>query len=566
MNPNNRYHTNVTIINSIFTNNIAEWGGAIYDQNWINLTIEGTNFTNNSAIVASGGAIYIGGSDRAQINNSKFENNIAVGSGGAVSFNAMYSNITNSIFINNSANVAGAVDFASAPDGSLIYCIFINNSANNYAGALRIYSNRVLVSGSRFINNSATNYGGAIYNNANNNVIINNSDFSQNKANYGGAFYNAGDAKITRSNFISNLANYGGGIYNSNGNYLIVSANTMFSNIANDLGNEIYNNGNMGILNLKYLNNSNIIVNNNSQITLYATLTDDMGNPVTGQTVSFLIDGLSVGYSIFIEGAAELTYFVNLNTENALVNGLYLGSGNNINILNGMLRITSTSEVGGNLTLNQTEYFVNDTIKGVINVINNGPNHVYNVNVKINLPAWFNINKNDIIVSQGYYDDITGIWYIGDLVSTARAMMEFTGEFTQKGQGILSIDISGDNFNNSMDSFNFLVKEKTLNNGTNPGSNNNSNNSNNGSNKGNGSGSNGSNSGNGNGSNHKENNPPDKSKDQDFDKNSYIKKGNDNNRNNNYLVVEANMKKTGVPIVAILLILLSILGLSIRRK
>lgn len=259
---------------------------------------------------------------------------------------------------------------------------FYYNSATNYGGALRTYSNRFLINNSKFINNSAGNYGGAIYNHADN-LNITNSDFPQNKT------------------------NYGEGIYHSSG-YLIVSSNIMSSKIVNELGNEIYNSGTIGILNLKYLNNSNIIVNNNTQITLKATLIDDMGN-YTGQTVKFLVDALTVGYTTFIEGFANLTYFMNLNTQNTFVNGVYSGSGNNINILSGMLRIISISEVLGNINLDSDEYFVNDTAKGVINLVNNGLNTIYNIIVKIMLPNEFNINETDIQISQGSYDHITSI-------------------------------------------------------------------------------------------------------------------------------------------------------------
>lgn len=461
-------NANLTIINSNFTNNIGTWGGAIYDQNAVNLTIIDSTFENNTATASSGGSIYTGPSDKILINNSKFINNNA-NVGGAISCHSRNSSIINSIFINNSANVAGAMNLYGNSDGSIINCSFINNFASNYGGALRTYSSRTIINGSKFINNSATNYGGALYNYADLTII--NSDFKGNNASYGGAYFNQGDnSKIINSNFTNNLANYAGAIYNS-ASSLSVSGNNMSSNVANILANEIYNSGTMNILNLKYLNNSIITVNNNTQIILYATLTDDMGNPITGQEVTFLINGFTVGYANFINGMANLTYFINLNTNQATVNGAYLGSGNNINILNGILRVNSISAVNGNISLNNDQYYVNDPVKGVINLANNGPNIVYNIIIKFILPSGFNINKSDIIVSQGFYDFKNDIWYVGDLVSTAKAMMVFTGEFNQKGQYIQYIDISGDNFNSSIDSVNVSVKEKTLNSELEPSSN-----------------------------------------------------------------------------------------------
>lgn len=554
-------------------------GCVIYNSNWINLTIDGSIFENNTGTQSS--AIYTGGSDIVKINNSKFINNIG-DHWGAIYLNARTnsnSSIANSIFINNSAKIAGAISIASAPDTQIINCTFINNSASDYAGAIRVYSNRVLITDCKFINNSATNNGGAIYNYYSSNVNVTNSEFTENKAGlYGGAYFNYGDnTKIANCRFTNNVANYGGGIYNS-ASGLIVSGNTMSSNIANFFGNEIFNGATMGILNLKYLNNSSITVNNNTQITLYATLTDDMGNPITGQVVTFFINGLSVGSNTFIEGFADLTYFVNLNTENAVASGSYLGSTNSINLWNGMLRITSTSEAEGDISLDHDEYFVNDTVEGVINVVNNGPNDIYDVRVKINLPQGFNLNNNDIILSQGYYDYITNIWYIDNLAPTARAIMVFIGEFTQKGQYTTSINISGDNFNSSIDSFNVLVIEKVSNSGNGSNSTNGSNNSsNNGSSNGPNNDSNDSNS-----DNDKDSNNGKNGSNGDTDKNSNSKRNNsskilenqNNSKNesyiknsNDYLVAEVGMKKTGVPImIDIFLVLLSIIGLCARKK
>jgi hypothetical protein len=465
--------TILTIINSTFTNNSATGvnGGAIYNSA-PNFIIIGSNFTDNSAFSA-GGAIFNsvsgvnfnvidsnfinnkavnGGAifNRAlnfTVSNSNFTNNEAAtdnqNSGvGAAIFNEIGANfrVINSSFNNNNADaIGGAIVNWGGANFTVIGSNFTANTATTYASAIfnNVGSNFKVIS-SNFNSNTVSNNGGAIYNNGAN-FIINSSNFTANNANLGGAIYNTGtnfnvNGSIftsnnatnggaitnngTNTNFIvigstftrNNASNIGGAIYNSG--RMNVSTNTMSGNDA-ILGKMIYNDGSMGILNLTYLNNQTKPVNLGKNIIIFAYLTDDMGNTVTGQNISFDVKGTLIGNTTSIEGYANLNY-TPLNLGLVPVLGDYEGHVNYpINILQGelLIKIATSStiivkdpvKIGDNIvisgvltddsgnTLNNT--LVNVTVGGVtynISTNKNGtwflnytPTHLGSVNVSI---------------------------------------------------------------------------------------------------------------------------------------------------------------------------------------
>ncbi|RBQ24290.1 hypothetical protein ALNOE001_03120 [Candidatus Methanobinarius endosymbioticus] len=131
---------------------------------------------------------------------------------------------------------------------------------------------------------------------------------------------------VNNNSFTTNKAEeYGGAIFNNVSNMTLLG-NTMDSNTASILGNIIYNNGSMGILNLTYINNSTVNVTNGSVIVLYFALTDDMGNPITGQNMIFYVNGINIANIVSIEGYENTTYTViGSSGDNLPVNGYYDG-------------------------------------------------------------------------------------------------------------------------------------------------------------------------------------------------------------------------------------------------
>ncbi|MBZ9570266.1 hypothetical protein KQY27_01725 [Methanobrevibacter sp. TMH8] len=359
---------NFTVINSSFTNNTGD-GGAI-DNDGDNMSVINSTFTHNNGTIL-GGAIANNG-DNMIIANSSFTGNNAAFYGGAIISDGVNDTVINSSFTNNTANSLGGAIYNDGFYMNIINSSFTGNNATSHGGAIFNNALNLSVINSSFINNTATGSGGAIYNILRgNNTIVVGSIFINNKAtNNGGAiFNNCSNVSVSNSSFNDNQAGYGGGIYN-NGS-MLVSGNPMDGNTATILGNEIYNNGNMSVLNLTFIDNSTIIVQTGDTILLYANLTDDMGNLVTGGNISFYVNGNLIAIVSAIEGKANVTYTVNQSGK-LPVTGNYDGVYTTINTKNGLLINKIETSITVNAPKNNT---VNKpfNITGILTDKNNNP-------------------------------------------------------------------------------------------------------------------------------------------------------------------------------------------------
>ena len=159
------------------------------------ITIEHTNFTNNSGS-SRGGAIQASGGLTLAVVNCYFNNNTAkVHSGGAINYNrGEYMVVINSTFTNNIGNNGGAID-AICKHLSIVNSIFKDNKAlYGSGGAINLpYMNiNITVFNSYFINNNAENglfrgsSGGAIYLRRSRSINITSSAFINNTATHCG--------------------------------------------------------------------------------------------------------------------------------------------------------------------------------------------------------------------------------------------------------------------------------------------------------------------------------------------------------------------------------------------
>jgi len=117
---------NISVKNSIFINNSAMNGGAIYTSDCVP-TIDANLFINNNAI-NEGGAIYSEMQEALLINNIFAENN-SNGNGGAVSINNTSVgpiNFANNTFYNNSASVLGKDLYLNSTSVNIYNSIFWN--------------------------------------------------------------------------------------------------------------------------------------------------------------------------------------------------------------------------------------------------------------------------------------------------------------------------------------------------------------------------------------------------------------------------------------------------------
>ena len=247
----------VYITDTLFINNTAQVGGAIYTSSDAVMEIRNCTFINNTGTAPddSGGAI----ANRATLNiyNSTFSSNSANGTykyqsgcGGAIAnFNIL--NIYNSTFDNNSAMFwggsirntgilhvessnftrsftitnGGAIHTSSSSTGTgyavIKDCLFENNTVN---GTSSINGRGGAIDGESFIqitdsifNNNNGPYGGAVFIGYHDSEEIYNCVFNSNNATFGGAIYNYhNSATLSHCTFIGNTAEEGGAVLINN--------------------------------------------------------------------------------------------------------------------------------------------------------------------------------------------------------------------------------------------------------------------------------------------------------------------------------------------------------------
>ena len=266
----------LTLNNVNFTENDADWGGAIIARGIVNIT--GGSFTGNTSN-DGGGAIYLATlankGHKLSIDGTTFTNNSTAGvdvdGGGAIgSFSDLI--LKNSVFIGNhvdgtSSHGGGALFLGSVSTNDIQNVTFNSNTSATNGGAISMRyvdvgdnsEATVDITGSTFTGNTAADgFGGAIYNTFHNDknnhgyAYVGSSEFNGNSALSGGAVYNetsgtkdsvGGVMLIESSTFTSNVATENGGaIYNA-GVLTLGGTNVFTGNIAGNLANDIYNAG-----------------------------------------------------------------------------------------------------------------------------------------------------------------------------------------------------------------------------------------------------------------------------------------------------------------------------------
>ncbi|MGH1436911.1 MAG: right-handed parallel beta-helix repeat-containing protein, partial [Lewinella sp.] len=180
-----------TITNCAFTNNLASYGGGMFNDNGSSPVINYCFIMGNTA--AFGGGMNNSAGANPSVTNCTFSGNQA-GIGGAV-YNSFSSNATISScrFITNTANEGGGV--FSNGSLSISNCLFFGNSATGDGGGMSLLNNTTAVINCTFSGNSASQGGGVFNENGNpsfTNCIV--------WSNTGGSIINSGTSPaVTRS-------------------------------------------------------------------------------------------------------------------------------------------------------------------------------------------------------------------------------------------------------------------------------------------------------------------------------------------------------------------------------
>ena len=246
-----------TITGSKFTNNKAQYGGAI-DICEGNIKITDSIFVNNSADV-EGGAIDINtvnGNPEVSISGSKFINNSA-SYGGAI-VNVKDLTVRNTEFVNNTPNaIFNYVGFGGNLDLGIENFTDLQNAIGLVTGTLTLNQNVVMTDdeAANFVNGviinkniridgkghtiDAKNLGRIFKINLGVTVTLTNVTLTNGNATVGGAIYNFDNLDLVHVNFVNNTAKYGGAIMNYG--YGLVLDDSTFTNNTAKIGGAIYN-------------------------------------------------------------------------------------------------------------------------------------------------------------------------------------------------------------------------------------------------------------------------------------------------------------------------------------
>jgi predicted outer membrane repeat protein len=241
MSNENSKNSGVSTINEVldctFTNNSAPNGGVFSLKRKVNMTIQSSNFNENTA-KSDGGILHVLIRCSITIYNSSFNDNVAVNNGVLLASYMCNITIYGSQFSNNVAGFnGGAIYVVNKCNTTIIDCKFIGNQANDSGGTIyERKSSFVIIKSSIFTQSIAFNSGGVVHAHGNSTVVINDSDFTNNAADYGGVLrvYDNSKAKIAQCTFKINQASISGGAMAAYKSSTLAVEDSSFSqNVAN---------------------------------------------------------------------------------------------------------------------------------------------------------------------------------------------------------------------------------------------------------------------------------------------------------------------------------------------
>ena len=400
----------LTETNDTFNNNTAtnSFGGAIFNYGG---TVTETNDTFNKNSAYDGGAIYNGGVTVTETNDT-FNNNSAY-DGGAIYNGGGTLTDTNDTFNNNTANGDGGAIINYGGTLTVDNTTFTNNTANGFGGAIcnigtaTVNFNRIIGNTASSGNAISNNYGtvDARYNwwgsNTNPSANISGSDVTYDPwivltvtanlttINFGG-----------KSNITADLLHDSNGVYHDpvNGHVpdgLTVNfssdtkgtINPIISTITNGSTNTTFTGLQPGVSVVSAMVDdqtvpTNVNINkistaitvtpvnglNGKTVNLTATLTDSDGNPVSGASVQFSVNGTIIGsVNTDTNGIATVPYTITQTSETYTIQANYLGN-----------NTYAASNNTNNLTVNKTPTTI------TVDPIHNYPSQSVNLTAHVN--------------------------------------------------------------------------------------------------------------------------------------------------------------------------------------
>ena len=367
--------------------------------------ITGSNFTNNKA--QYGGAIYICEGNIA-ISDSLFENNSADVEGGAIDIDSAINNpvvtVKDSKFVNNTPqaihnskelhlgietftdlqNAIGLVDGILTLDSDIA---MTDDEAANFVNGVIINKNIRIDGKGHTID--AKNLGRIFEIDGGFAVTLTNVTLTNGKADNGGAIYNFGNLDLVHVNFVNNTAKYGGAIMNDA--YGLVLDDSTFTNNTAKIGGAIYNSADCFVVgNSTFANN---------------TATSN-GGVIFNYGIGFV-----VGNSTFVNNSAADGAGAILNGGRGFVVGNSTFANNTATSKGGAIYNYGIGFVVGNST------FANNTAEDAGAVYNEGDNSVVGNSTFVNNTATSIggaiINNGKLVVDNSAFEDNAANYYGG---------------------------------------------------------------------------------------------------------------------------------------------------------
>ena len=311
----------LTITGSTFTDNLADYGGAIYNRDG-EISITNSTFRNNHAF-EDGGALS-GAGGELRVTETIFTENSADGSGGAIYGDHAQLGVAENTFTGNSAYRGGAIyNYGSTSKLAVTNSTFTDNHGHQHGGGIFNYYGELAITNSIFTGHNVKSWGGAIYHRYSEGTITN-SFFAGNSATRGGGIYSDGsELFISNSIFNGNNGNNDGGAIHSDYGALSITNSMFTGNHANGNGGAVLQAGAQlnvtnGTFSENTSNNGAAIYNEKAALsitnsTLYLNHSDERGGGI------YFVFGGSLSQK------ATLTHVTLVDNSATLGGGLYVG-------------------------------------------------------------------------------------------------------------------------------------------------------------------------------------------------------------------------------------------------
>ena len=423
-------HSTASFAGTSFSENTANYGGAISVSPGCSASIEDTSFTSNSS-VKNGGAVYVYNAELQVNGGNTFSNNTSSNHGGAIclsgstmtaagenTFNgnkaanhggAIYVTytsgdsglngsltMTDGTFSGNTALGGGAVSVRSNCDASFNGTVFENNKSEGFAGeddgdgegggAIYVGYGKLSLNNVIATGNTSTGFGGAV-DIVGATVNITNGDISDNDAVNSGAIYAMSKSNVTingttftnnKSTFDNTTSdgNKGGGAISIKGGTLTISGATFDSNFSDYYGGTILANGTTVVI------NGNTVVKNSVGKTGSA-LHFRGACKVTVEDVSILDNTGAVNGVIYVNGGTcDMTNVTVSGNEG--VNGVIYASGKSTVVTINKCDFNNNTATNGTIYAKEATVTVTDSQFSKNTASNGGAIYTLTGNVTVN--------------------------------------------------------------------------------------------------------------------------------------------------------------------------------------